>query len=346
MAASVLSFMAVSYIFTKYFFGRYLIELNKRGGSLEFGCDYYATVFNKIWDQSIIWGVCLGSIAAIALSYRAARRITQPLSEIQKLTSKFVAGDSNIRLPRYDTPELNHLSRSFNHMASSLMDIESKRQEILTDLMHEFRTPLTVVRGYLEELTDGRIEASPAIYGLMSQETRRLERLVIDLQALSRAETGNLSLNLQPLDIWSLLTQIIQKFSSQLLDEGPELKLDCQNDIPFVTADLDRTEQILVNLTSNAIHYTTTGQITLKAWAESQQVWIAVTDTGMGISEEDLPHVFDRFWRSSGSRANHAKGTGVGLTIAKRLVELQGGQIVAQSKLGQGSTFQFSLPIA
>ena len=131
-----------------------------------------------------------------------------------------------------------------------------------------------------------------------------------------------------------------------MLEDGPVLLAELTPQMPLVLADIDRTEQILVNLLGNAIRYTTTGSITIRTWTENRQLWIAVIDTGIGIASEDIPHVFERFWRADQSRDRHSGGTGIGLTITKHLVELQSGEIHLDSELGIGSTFRFCLPLA
>jgi signal transduction histidine kinase len=232
-------------------------------------------------------------------------------------------------------------------MALSLENVEKRRRELISDLTHELRTPLTVVRGYLEELADGSIVPSAELYQRLVRETRRLERLTSDLQELSKAEAGYLSINVQPVQLLPLLQGLVEKFRDQLLEEGPILRLDAPTELPQVLADLDRTEQILVNLLGNAIRYTEKGSILLSAWqdkADPRKLWIAVTDTGAGISAIDLPYVFERFWRADKSRSRCSGGTGLGLAITRRLVELQGGEIFVSSTPGQGSQFRFYLP--
>ena len=231
-------------------------------------------------------------------------------------------------------------------MAASLEGVEARRQEVIGDMTHELRTPLTVVRGYLEELADGEIEASPEIYRRLAKETRRLERLVNDLQELSKAEAGYLPINIQRVNLRPLLESLVEKFTDQLLEDGPVLVLQCPSVLPPVLADIDRTEQVLVNLLGNAVRYTNEGSITIRVVTEASQLWIAVMDTGIGIAPENLPHVFERFWRADQSRDRHSGGTGIGLTISRRLIELQGGQIQVESELGVGSTFRFFLPLA
>jgi signal transduction histidine kinase len=150
-----------------------------------------------------------------------------------------------------------------------------------------------------------------------------------------------------------LLESLVQRFSEQLLEDGPQLLLQCPEQLPLVMADIDRVEQVMVNLLGNAITYTETGSITIKVWTQAEEeksrtprMWIAVTDTGIGIAQEDLPHVFERFWRAEKSRNQHTGGTGIGLAISQQLIVLQGGEISVQSELGKGSTFQFYLPLA
>jgi signal transduction histidine kinase len=248
-------------------------------------------------------------------------------------------------MPESAIPEFNELGYSFNRMANSLENVENRRRELISDLTHELRTPLTVVRGYLEELADHRIEPSEELFQKMVQETRRLERLTSDLQELSKAEAGYLSINRQPLQLYPLLESLVEKFRDQLLEDGPILQLESPRDLPLVFADLDRTEQILVNLLGNAIRYTKNGSITLKAWREKKWLWLAIIDTGIGIDQEDLSLIFERFWRADKSRSRYSGGTGIGLAIARRLVELQGGKIEVESELGKGSQFRFCLPV-
>jgi signal transduction histidine kinase len=185
-----------------------------------------------------------------------------------------------------------------------------------------------VVEGYLEGLADGTIAPSVDIYQRLAGETTRLRRLVNDLQELSQAEAGYLPV--RP-----------QKFA---LEEGPTLSLECPADLLPALADPERVEQVMVNLLGNALRYTDAGSITVRAWNEPGKLWIAVKDTGQGIAAQDLPHVFERFWRADRSRNRLSGGTGIGLAISRRLVELQGGTIQVESELEKGSMFRFSLP--
>jgi len=302
--------------------------------------------FESAWTRGAFWSVAVGASAAGGLSYVVAKRITQPLVQMEKVTQKVTAGSLQERLPHSEIPELDRLATSFNQMAANLEGVEQRRRELVGDLTHELRTPLTVVEGYLEGLSDGTIEPSVDIYQRLVRETGRLRRLVNDLQELSQAEAGYLPIRLETVELYPLLKAIAAKFFDQLFEESPALKLDCSSELTPVLADPERVEQVLMNLLGNALRYTEVGTITIQAWEDDTIAWISVTDTGQGIAAEDLPHVFERFWRADRSRDRASGGTGVGLAISRRLVELQGGTIEVESELGKGSTFRFSLPLA
>ena len=346
MIVGVMSLVTISKISSPRFFILHLQRLENEGLDLIDVQTDLIEGFETAWRRSTFWSVLVGATAAGGLSYWVSVRIVQQLKEMEQITQKFAAGELNARLPKSDIPELNRLGVSFNSMAASLQGVEARRRELIGDMTHELRTPLTVVRGYLEELADGEIEPSAEIYQQLAKETKRLERLVNDLQELSKAEAGYLPIKTQKVQLRPLLESLVQKFTDQLLEDGPVLLLICPQQLPLVLADIDRTEQVLVNLVGNAMRYTSKGSITIRAWTEFSKLWVAVIDTGMGIAVEDLPHVFERFWRADKSRDRHSGGTGIGLTISRRLVELQGGQIEVESVQGSGSTFRFFLPLA
>ncbi|MGF1478642.1 MAG: sensor histidine kinase [Cyanophyceae cyanobacterium] len=347
MVVALGSFVLIAKVSSRPQFVLRLQQLERRGiFTIRSGRTYLIKGFETAWNRTAFWSMIVGATTAGGLSYWASARIVQPLEQMEQITRKLAAGDLRERVPESEIPELDQLGVSFNRMASSLEDVEQRRRELISDLTHELRTPLTIVRGYLEEMADGSMAPSPELYQRLVQETRRLERLTKDLQELSKAEAGYLSIKLEAVNVCSLLQSLVARFSDQVLEEGPVFQLDCPPSLPLLLADVDRTEQILVNLLGNAVRYTERGAITVKAWKQDGYGWIAVSDTGTGIAAEDLPHVFERFWRADRSRARHSGGTGIGLAIARRLVELQGGHIEVESELGQGSTFRFSLPIA
>ena len=301
--------------------------------------------YESVLHNSTLLSVLIGGTAAGGLSFLVAQRITKPMLKIERVTQQFARGRLSERLPPNDIPELNRLSTSFNNMASSLEGVEKRRRELVSDLTHELRTPLTIINGYLEGITANNIEATPDVYERLMKETRRLQRLVNDLQELSKAEAGYLPIHLAPVNLYPILSVLVERFETQLLEELT-LSLKCPATLPPVLADLDRLEQILVNLLGNAVSYTEAGSIILRVWQENNKVWLEVKDTGQGIAPEDLPHVFERFWRSGLASDRNSKGSGIGLAISRRLVELQGGSMEVESVLGEGSTFRFFLAVA
>ncbi|MGB8702928.1 MAG: HAMP domain-containing sensor histidine kinase [Thermosynechococcaceae cyanobacterium] len=345
MIVGVSTLVTVGKLYSPQFFVLHLDMLEGEGFRLGVRRDPILKGFDTAWSKGATWSVLAGGTAAGVLSWLAARRIVQPLLQMEKVTRQFAQGHLDARLPQNEVPELNQFASSFNRMAANLADVEQRRREIVSDLSHELRTPLTILEGYLEGLADGAIAPSPDIYQRLAQETARLRRLVVDLQELSQAETGYLPIRVQAFTLPPILHNLIQKFSDQILESGPSLSLNCASDLPLILADPERVEQVLVNLIGNAISYTQEGSITVSAHEVNGMAWISVKDTGQGIAAEDLPHVFERFWRSERARSERQGGTGIGLAISRRLVELQGGEIQVESVLNAGSTFRFSLPL-
>lgn len=341
MLVGLASFIVISRATSHHLFSGHLDEMGQAIGEIR--AELLAG-FETAWSGSTTWSLLLGSLTAAGLSYWVAHRITHPLAQMERIAQQFAAGVLTERVPTSEIPELARLGASFNRMALSLQDVEHHRRELIGDLTHELRTPLTIVRGYLEEMAEHQLPLSPDTARLLVLETRRLERLVNELQELSVAEAGQVPLNLRAIALTPLVEKLLLRFESQIADGGPRLGWQGDDAATSVLADRDRLEQILVNLLSNAIQHTRQGHITLTAWESEPEVWLAVTDTGTGIAAQDLPYVFDRFWRSSRTTANFPYGTGIGLAITKRLVELQGGRIEVECVLGEGCTFRFCLP--
>ncbi len=345
MVVGLSTLVVVGKLYSPQLFVYHLEQIQRRGINLRLVRRELVEGFDFAWSRGAFWSVVVGGTTAGGLSYLVSKRIMRPLLQMEAITQKFAAGQLAERVPANEIPEINRLADSFNRMAADLEGVEQRRRDLVGDLTHELRTPLTVLQGYLEGLADGTIDSSPDIYARLAKESNRLQRLVNDLQELSKAEAGYLPIHAQAVKLYPLLDALIHKFSDQLLEGSTALNLDCSPDLPLAWADPERVEQILVNLIGNALRYTPTGSVTVKAWADPDRVWLAVIDTGLGIAAEDLPHVFERFWRSDRSRDRHSGGTGIGLAISRRLVHLQKGEILAESELGQGSTFRFSLPI-
>ena len=346
MIVGITTLLAVGKFYSPRLFIEHLQTLEYRGEVLFAVRRSLVSGFESAWNRGAFWSMLFGGGAAVGLSYLVSKRIMQPLLQMQRITSKFAAGELTARMPESEIPELDRFSQSFNRMAIALEGVEQRRRDLVGDLTHELRTPLTIVEGYLEGLTDGTIEATPEIYQRLSRETGRLKRLVNDLQELSKAEAGYLPINARKFDIRPLLSQLVLRFGDQLIDSEIRIKLEASFDLPRANADPERIEQILVNLIGNALRHTEAGVVEIQACQQKGMIVVSVVDTGVGIAPEDLPHVFERFWRSDRSRNRRSGGTGIGLAISKKLVELQNGTISVESEVGKGSTFSFTVPIA
>jgi len=242
-----------------------------------------------------------------------------------------------------------NVARVFNEMAGSLQKAEEVRRNLIADVAHELRTPLSVIQGNLAAQLDGLIPLDLAETARLHDEARLLSRLVDDLRELAQAEAGQLHLDLNPIDLGSIIESTAAAFQAMAGDQEMILTIDVPIDLPPVKADAERIVQVLRILLSNALRHASRavgGTTTIAAAIASDWAEVSVRDTGDGIAPADLPYVFDRFWRGDKSRARTTGGAGLGLAIAKQLIEAQGGSIGVESQLGQGSRFWFRLPIA
>lgn len=288
------------------------------------------------------------AVTAAAASLFVARRISAPVRRMLVATRRVSAGHYDERVPVAEPDELGELSEGFNAMAEALQEGERRRREFIADVSHELRTPISTLQGYAEGLVDGVIEPSEDSFGLMHAEAERMRRLVDDLRQLSRAETGELSLNVAVADPGALLKRACEVMAPLFAEKGVVLRTGEACDAGPVLADGDRVVQVLVNLLGNALRHTPPGG-SVEAWAEASTgaVRFAVSDTGEGLDPAHLSHVFERFYRveKSRSRAGSRGGSGLGLAISRALVEAMGGSIRAESAgPGRGARFVFSLP--
>jgi signal transduction histidine kinase len=238
------------------------------------------------------------------------------------------------------------VAQAFNEMTVALGESERQRQNMVADVAHELRTPLTVVQGNLRAILDDVYDLDKAEISRLYDETRLLSRLVDDLRELALADAGQLRLNARPTDLVRVIRSTVENLAPAAEAEGLTLSARIPEGLPAVQADPDRVAQVLRNLLVNALRHTPSGgSVTVTAVPSDSAVEIAVADTGEGIAAEDLPRVFERFWRADPARARTGS-TGLGLSVAQSLVEAQGGRIWAESTPGRGSTFRFTLPLA
>jgi signal transduction histidine kinase len=301
--------------------------------------DFLGGVTRSVWIGALI-AVAIALLASILLS----RRILRPVEELTAAAREMQKGNLSVRVNVSEKDEIGVLASSFNAMADSLAEQERLRRNMVSDVAHELRTPLSNIRGYLEAARDGLVEVSPELVDSLFEEASSLSRLADDLRDLAQAEAGHLRIEPVALDLRGTIRAVIDKAPSSGRDV--EISPDLPADLPLVLADPQRVEQILRNLIHNALDYTPDGgAIWVQAMAQGRFVRVAVKDTGIGIEPEHLPHLFDRFYRPDPSRSRATGGAGLGLAIVKQLVEAQGGQVAVESVPGAGSTFSFTLPI-
>ncbi len=294
-----------------------------------------------------LWGGLVAVAIALFLTFFLSRRILAPVKALTSAAERVGSGDFSQKVKIKDKGELGELAQAFNSMSSDLERAEKLRQNMVADVAHELRTPLSNVQGYLEAVRDGVIKPDAETIRSLSEEAALLSRLVDDLQELSLAEAGELKLNCRTGDIAELIKQAVTVARGQAVAKGVSVSIDLPDKLPPVNIDSHRISQVLRNLLENAVAHTAKGgSITVAVKQQGNWVEVSVTDTGEGIPAEDLPNIFERFYRVDKSRARATGGSGLGLTIAKRLVEAHGGKIEVQSEPGKGSCFSFTIPVS
>lgn len=332
-------------------FNRHLLGMQEMMGGVhgleEMSSDLF-TNFRDAVTEALLFSTTAALLSALIVSLFVSRRVVTPIRQMMEASQRIAAGHYQERVEAAGRDELGQLAHSFNQMATTLEQTEAMRRDLIANVAHELRTPLTSIKGYMEGMIDGVLPASPDTYQQIYQEADRLQRLVNDLQELSRVEAGAFKLECRPLAISELIQHITAHLRPQFEEKHVTLTLHLPANLPPVLADKDRLSQVLLNLVGNALQYTPSGErVSISAGIENQALLIAISDTGIGIPAEHLPHLFNRFYRVDKSRSRAGGGSGIGLTIAKHLVEAHGGHIWASSAgTGKGSTFSFSVPLA
>ncbi|NPV09961.1 MAG: HAMP domain-containing protein [Anaerolineae bacterium] len=298
-------------------------------------------------NRSLLVSVAVTGSAAVLLALGLSRRILRPVEALTQAARAVGEGDLSRRVAVTSDDEIGELARAFNSMAESLARLEQARRNLVTDVAHELRTPLSNLRAYLEGMCDGVIEPSPEAIVSIHEEALLLSKLVDDLQELSLAEAGAMKLYRRPLALPETVSKALAAFREQAATKGISLATDLPPNLPLVNADPDRVGQVLRNLLSNAVAHTPGGgHVSLIARVSGTEVQVTVQDDGVGIPEEHLPHIFDRFYRADDSRTRTTGGSGLGLAIVQQLVQAHGGRVWVESTEGEGSLFHFTLPVA
>ena len=325
-------------------------------GSSSMGMDLNAdlfTNFRSAVNEALTIAALAAVITAIAVSLFVSRQVVTPVREMM-IASRFISEGhykERVHVPgdpsKGELDELSQLALSFNQMAAKLEQVEVMRRQLIGDVSHELRTPLTTIKGSMEGLMDGVLPANEETFHGIYREADRLQKLVSDLQELSRVEAGAYELEFKPVDVIDLVTATVNRLALQFEEKGVILEIDVPNGLPKVKADEDRIGQVLLNLVGNALQYTPSGgKVKVATTHHDNEIITSVSDTGIGLSAEHLEYIFTRFYRIDKSRSRVGGGSGIGLTIAKYLVEAHGGRIWVESPgSGKGSTFIFTLPI-
>ena len=296
--------------------------------------------FVESYHKSLWWIGFLFAGIGLVVSYFLSGNITRPLRQLSQAAEKIRQGELKQEVPVETGDEVGQLASVFNQMSAELAANESNRQELLANIAHELKTPLAVLQGHLESMLDGVEQPEPDKLFSMQEEVMRLTRLVGDLRDLSLAQVHQLELHLQPVDLGEKTERAAEMLEPLLEEKKLHFKKELAPDLPVRQLDPDRMNQILYNLITNAIRYTTPGTaILLKTEGAGEKVRLTIADEGPGIPPEDLPHVFEQFYRGEKSRNRASGGSGIGLSLAKSFVEAQGGHIEARNRPQGGAEF-------
>ena len=300
------------------------------------------------FNQSLLWSGAVAAAVGVVLMWLLSRRILSPVRTLSVAAGRVGQGDLSQRVRVAGRDEIGELGRTFNSMAGRLQQAERQRRNMMSDVAHELRTPLSNIQGYVEAIRDGLIEPTSETLESVHKQVLHLADLVEDLRVLALAEAGDLRLRIEAHAVGDVLREAVEPFRPRAQARNIELSTSVKPGLPYAAMDRTRISQVVSNLLENAIRHTPEGgAVALTAESgDPGMVRIAVSDTGEGIPPEDLPSLFDRFYRADPSRARATGGVGLGLTIARQLVEAHGGTISVRSEPGEGATFAFELPYA
>jgi len=296
-------------------------------------------------NSAILFSALVATITALVIGGLLTFTLTRSLRELTAATKELAKGKLGNQVKVRSRDEMGDLARSFNQMSAELAHSNQLRKQMTADIAHDLRTPLSVILGYTESFSDGKLEATPETFTVMHREAQHLNRLIDDLKTLSSADAGELPLLYQEIAPDTLLRRATESYRVRGEQKHITLRVSSEKGLSQIRVDVERMAQVMGNLMSNALRYTPPGgEITLSADEVEGEILLCVTDTGAGISPEDLPYIFERSYRGDAVRQQNEGETGLGLAIAKSLVEAQGGRISVESALGRGTSFRIYLP--
>lgn len=291
----------------------------------------------------------VGLFISFIVGFIFSRQLSGPIRMMNRVARRIASGEFTEKIAVSGKDEVWQLAESFNHMVQSLEQLETLRRDFVSNVSHELRTPITTIKGFVEGILDGTIpeERQKAYLQIVRDETNRMRRMVNDLLDLTKLEAGVSTLNRSVFDINELVRICVISMQQAIEDKNLEFEADFRTDRQHVRADRDGIQRVLLNLMQNAVKFTEPGRgITVRTRLERDKVIVEVSDEGAGISEQDLPFVFDRFYKTDKSRSTDRMGLGLGLAITKNIVAAHGEAIQVESRVGQGSTFRFTLAAA
>ncbi len=300
-------------------------------------------------DFAYVWFIAalVFTVISIFLGTILIKKLTKPLLEMKGAAEHVSQGQYNVHLNIDSQDEIGQLARAFNHMSSSIQKEDERKREFLANVSHELRTPISYVKGYSDALMSDMIRTEDERHRylrLIHREAGRMERLVGDLLDLSKLESDEYKLEKMPLPLAQLIEDAIEKYKPFVREKGLQLHYDLDPDI-IINGDEDRIEQVLQNIMDNSLRYTKTGGINIRLYKEKDNCLIDIADTGIGIPEEHLNKIKQRFYRVNKGRTRSDGGTGLGLAIAEKLVKLHQGKLIIASKVNKGTTVRITLPI-
>ncbi len=303
---------------------------------------------DKIRDLLILSAV--GALfLALGFTFVLSKKMSDPLLEMEQATREISKGNLDIRVDISSDDELGSLGKAINDLAFETNRYRSNRREFFANISHELRTPISYLKGYSQVLKQGlyQTEQERVQYlSIIENETDRMVRLINDLFELSKMEEGKIELQMSNLNLAKVLETALLKIKIEMDKKELTLKGKINNDVPDIEVDGIRMEQIFTNLLANALWYTKMGSIYVDVWHVEEHVHVIIEDTGIGIPEQELPLIFERFHRVEKSRSRDLGGTGLGLAIVRNLVELQHGEITVSSEVGVGTRFELCFPVA